>query len=181
LLDTLDAVCAAPACRRYLVLDGNLDGPLPIGIDVLHQRGKGLGERIDCALYDVFALSAQPTLLIGMDTPQVSAADLSSAGDRLAAPGADAVLGLAEDGGFWALGLRRWIPGLFSGVEMSRSDTGEQQLRRLREARLRIALLPSMRDVDTAQDASAVAAVAPSGRFAQTLFRLNRYAEASAP
>jgi hypothetical protein len=181
LLDTLDAVGAAPVGRRFLVLDGTLAAAFPTSIEVLRQRGEGLAERIDCALGDVFAISAQPTLLIGMDTPQVSAADLSSAGDRLAAPGADAVLGLAEDGGFWALGLRRWIPGLFSGVEMSRSDTGEQQLRRLREARLRIALLPSMRDVDTAQDASAVAAVAPSGRFAQTLFRLNRYAEASAP
>ena len=42
----------------------------------------------------------EPALLIGMDTPQVTAQLLDSDWE-----GADAVLGLSEDGGFWTIGL----------------------------------------------------------------------------
>jgi hypothetical protein len=177
LLDTLDAMCDAPAGGRFLALDGDFVGPLPTDVEVLHQRGDGLAQRIDTALYDVFARTAQPMLLLGMDTPQVTAADLATAGARLAEARVDAVLGLAEDGGFWAVGLSRWIPGLFAGIEMSRADTGEQQLRRLHAAGLRVALLGLMRDVDTAGDARAVAEAAPWGRFARTLHELDRDVE----
>ena len=181
LLDTVDAMRAAPAGGRFLALDGHFRGPLPAGIQVLRQRGSGLAERIDHALFDVFAIARAPMLLVGMDTPQMTAATLSDAGDLLAEPGVDAVLGLAEDGGFWALGLCRWTPGLFSGIEMSRADTGQQQLRRLRAAGLRVRLLPSMRDVDTAYDAKAVAEAAPWSRFACLLHELGRDEEVRVP
>ena len=49
LLDTLDAMCDAPAGGRFLALDGDFVGPLPTDVEVLHQRGDGLAERIDGA------------------------------------------------------------------------------------------------------------------------------------
>jgi len=180
LLDTLDAVRDAPASRRFLAMDGDLVSAPPGGIKMLHQRGDGLAERIDYALADAFTIAVRPTLLIGMDTPQITAAHLARAGEQLAAPGVDAVLGLADDGGFWALGLRRWVPGLFADVGMSRPDTGENQLIRLRAAGLRVGLLRTLRDVDTAADAAAVAESAPWGRFARVLRELDAHVEVRA-
>ncbi len=174
LLDTLDAVCDVPGSRCSLVLQGEMSDALPRNVLVLPQRGAGLGERIDNAFADVFALTTTPTptLLVGMDTPQITSEHLGAAGGQLAA-GVDAVLGPAEDGGFWVVGLRRWMPGLFSGVRMSQADSGRQQLLRLRAAGLRVRLLPMMRDVDTPDDAKAVAEAAPSGRFARALFEVD--------
>lgn len=92
-------------------------------------------------------------LLIGMDTPQVTPALL-----RTSWEGADAVLGLTPDGGFWAIGLAGVDPDLcFSGIPMSTPRTGAAQLNRLVELGLDVKLLPPLRDVDEPADAEAVA------------------------
>ena len=100
-----------------------------------------------------------------MDTPQVTPALLDLAGAALDEPDTDAVLGPAEDGGWWAIGLRRADPEVFRGVLMSQPDTGARQMARLRELGLRTATLPRLRDVDTIADAHEVADLAPDTRF----------------
>ncbi|MFE9448915.1 DUF2064 domain-containing protein [Streptomyces sp. NPDC006739] len=160
LVDTLRAVAATPAVRRVLVLDGAPGRWLPPGFEVVPQCAGGLDER----LADAFARCAGPALLIGMDTPQVTP-DLLTVDFT----GHDAYFGAAEDGGFWALGLAEPDPALLLGVPMSTPVTGEVQRRRLVAAGLRVRDLPRLRDVDTAADAHAVAALAPGGRFAARL------------
>jgi uncharacterized protein len=169
LADTLAAVAAAPAARYLIALDGTPGPWLPAGAQVLAQRGAGLDERIAAALADAYAGLAVPVVLIGMDTPQVTAALLESALRPLADGTADAVFGPAADGGFWLLGLRRPDPSLVLGVPMSTADTGVTQLARLAWAGLRIHWLPMLRDVDTAEDAREVARQAPGSRFAAAL------------
>jgi rSAM/selenodomain-associated transferase 1 len=173
LADTLAAVAGTPGVRRVLMLDGRPGRWLPPGFTVLPQRGGGLDERLAAALADV-ALPAggDPTLVIGMDTPQVTPVALSAALARLAAPGVDAVLGPATDGGWWALGLRRPDPATTLGVPMSTPGTGAAQRRRLIAMGLRVADLVELRDVDVIDDAVAVAREAPGGRFARTLVAL---------
>lgn len=168
LADTLAAVVVTPAARRVCVLDGEPGPWLPDGIEVVAQRGDGLGERLAAAFDDVGGAA----VLIGMDTPQVTPAQLGAALAALRAPGADAVLGLAPDGGYWAIGLRAPDPTVFSGVPMSTARTGAAQRARLLEAGLRVRLLPELRDVDTIADARVVAAAAPHGRFAAALREL---------
>ncbi|MFC9277983.1 DUF2064 domain-containing protein [Streptomyces collinus] len=160
LADTLRAVAGAPAARRLLVLDGRPGRWLPPGFDVVPQCAGGL----DARLADAFARCSGPALLIGMDTPQVTP-------DLLTVDFADcdAWFGPAEDGGFWALGLARPEPGLLRGVPMSTPVTGAVQRERLVAAGLRVRDLPRLRDVDTAADARAVAALAPHGAFAARL------------
>jgi uncharacterized protein len=157
LADTLHAVLAVPAARRVLVLEGEPGAWLPPGFDILPQCGGPLDERLAGA----FSAVRGPALLIGMDTPQVTPALLT-----VDWHGADAVFGPAEDGGFWALGLRRPDPALLRGVPMSRPHTGAIQRARLAAAGLRVTDLPQLRDVDTAADAVAVALQAPHSRFA---------------
>ncbi|AQS68547.1 DUF2064 domain-containing protein [Streptomyces pactum] len=160
LADTLRAVAATPARRRVLVLDGAPGPWLPPGFDVVPQCAGGLDER----LADAFAGCPGPALLIGMDTPQVTPELLT-----VDFADCDACFGPAEDGGFWALGLVRPDPALVRGVPMSTPVTGAAQRARLLAAGLRVRDLPRLRDVDTAADASAVAALAPQGRFATRL------------
>ncbi|MFE3634996.1 DUF2064 domain-containing protein [Streptomyces cellostaticus] len=160
LLDTLRAVAGTPATRRLLVLDGRPGPWLPPGFDVVPQCAGGLDDR----LADAFAHCAGPALLIGMDTPQVTPALLT-----VDFADCDAYFGPAEDGGFWALGLARPEPALLRGVPMSTAATGSVQRERLVAAGLRVRDLPSLRDVDTAADAAAVAALAPHGAFAARL------------
>ncbi|MFE9629636.1 DUF2064 domain-containing protein [Streptomyces sp. NPDC006463] len=159
LADTLSAVAAVPAARRLLVLDGRPGPWLPPGFEVLPQCAGGLDERLAAA----FAACTGPSLLLGMDTPQVSPALLAPA---LAWDAYDAWFGPATDGGFWALGLAEPDPALLRGVPMSQPHTGSAQYERLRTAGLRIGQLPELCDVDTAEDALRVAAEAPAGRFA---------------
>jgi len=162
LVDTLAAALASSTDRVVLALDGRPGPWLPAGVEVVGQRGSGFGERLAAAWSDI----GGPALQIGMDTPQVTPALLDQASAVLEAPGTDAVLGPAEDGGWWSIGLRHTDPAVFVGVPMSRPDTGARQMARLRELGLRTATLPSLRDVDTIADAHEVAALAPDTRFA---------------
>ncbi|MGQ4513370.1 DUF2064 domain-containing protein [Streptomyces sp. DW26H14] len=174
LADTLAAVAAAPATRRVLVLEG-CPGPwLPPGFDVVPQCVGGLDERIAAA----FEACAGPALLIGMDTPQVSAGLLAPALGPDAWQDCDAWFGPALDGGFWALGLARPEPSLVRGVPMSVAWTGAAQRARLTDAGLRVRDLPALRDVDTARDAELVAGGVPGSRFAATLARVTGAATA---
>jgi len=157
LADTLHTMLMVPASRRVLVLDGEPGPWLPSGFDVVRQCSGPLDERLAGA----FAAVSGPALLIGMDTPQVTAGLLTV--DWQAA---DAWFGPAADGGFWALGLRVPDPALLRGVPMSTPGTGAVQRARLVRAGLRVADLPQLRDVDTAADAVAVAREAPRSRFA---------------
>lgn len=104
-----------------------------------------------------------PTLLLGMDTPQVTPGLLAAGLDFTEA---DAWFGPADDGGFWALGLAEADPALLLGVPMSVAHTGEVQRQRLAEAGLAVRDLPELCDVDTPADAARVAATAPRTRFA---------------
>lgn len=108
-----------------------------------------------------------------MDTPQASTALLSRCADRLTEPGVDAVLGPANDGGWWVLGLRDPLAAAaLHGVPMSTAETGDRTLDALRAAGLRVVLAEPLTDVDTAAEAVAVAAQVPGSRFARAVAEL---------
>jgi rSAM/selenodomain-associated transferase 1 len=161
LADTLDAALATSAGRVVLALDGRPGPWCPPGVEVVAQGDGPLDRRLTAAWA---AATSGPAVLIGMDTPQVTSAELDAAIGALADH--DAVLGLAADGGWWALGLQRPHPLAFAGVPMSRPDTGARQRERLTALGLRTGRLPVHTDVDTWDDAVAVARSTPGGRFA---------------
>ncbi|HET6771389.1 MAG TPA: TIGR04282 family arsenosugar biosynthesis glycosyltransferase [Actinomycetota bacterium] len=161
--DTLETAGAVPGTRTVVSLDGRAGAWLPRGILVMPQRGEGLAERLAAAFHDV----GGPAIAIGMDTPQVPQALLARAVSMLERT--DAVLGPADDGGYWAIGLRRADARVFQGIPMSTPTTAALQQARLEELGLRCGPLPIIRDVDTFPDAVAVAAEAPGSRFAEAV------------
>jgi len=164
LADTLQAAASTAASRHVLVLDGSPGPWLAPGFQVIAQRGAGLAERLANATRDV----GEALLFVGMDTPQLTPELLGGALARLAEPAVDAVLGPTADGGYWTIGLTDPDPRVFDEVPMSSDATGAAQLARLTALGLRTARLDELRDVDTIEDAAAVAALAPATRFAAT-------------
>ncbi|WP_141013775.1 TIGR04282 family arsenosugar biosynthesis glycosyltransferase [Nocardioides sambongensis] len=171
LLDTLDACTGAVGPDRCrLALAGDLDDAVEAaalrsalaGWSVAPQRGSGLGARIAAA----FEESGAPTIQIGMDTPQVTPALLHQAAARLADH--DAVLGAAEDGGWWLLGLTDpAAAAAVAGVPMSTEETGRLTHRALTEAGLQVGTAPVLRDIDEVADLAAVAALVGGSRTAR--------------
>ena len=165
--DTLAAVATLPATRRILLFDGNLLPPGSEHWDVMTQVSGDLDARLG-AMFDA---CDGPTMLIGMDTPQLTAEMLSPAFTDWPSD-IDAFFGPASDGGFWSLGLAEPTGDLLRGIPMSEDHTGAAQLARLADAGLTVSMLPELLDVDTVADARAVAALAPDTRFAGTFRRL---------
>ncbi|TDQ64909.1 hypothetical protein EV188_101157 [Actinomycetospora succinea] len=183
LLDTLDAARAVRDAQVVVALAGDPAeaerrdeiATALAGTVVVPQRGDTLGERITAAHDDVAdAFPGAVSVQIGMDTPQVDPVLLTDALD-LVTTDADAALGPALDGGWWALALadpRR--AGLIADVPTSRDDTGARTLAELRAGHAgltpsRVLELPALSDVDTPDDAVAVADLAPTGRFARAV------------
>ncbi|MGW0161934.1 TIGR04282 family arsenosugar biosynthesis glycosyltransferase [Mycobacterium sp. NPDC003323] len=175
LLDTLDAVAAAPVARRVVAMTGDLRTACRadeiaerlVDFTVIEQRGDGFAERLAHAHADA-AEAGLPVLQIGMDTPQVSPELICQCGQALG--DADTVLGLAADGGWWVLGVQDpAMADCLCAVPMSQPDTGARTLLALFDAGIGVQLMPELADVDTVGDIDTVrCACAPAGRFART-------------
>ncbi|BBX65094.1 hypothetical protein MSAS_42680 [Mycobacterium saskatchewanense] len=176
LLDTLDAVAAAPVAARVVAMTGDLDaaaGGAEIrqrleSFAVIPQRGDEFADRLANAHADAGSGGGgHPVLQIGMDTPQVTADLLADCARELLET--QSVLGLAHDGGWWVLGVSAPATAeCLRRVPMSRSDTGELTLKALRDHGVDVAQVERLFDVDVAGDVAAVRdACGPGSRFAR--------------
>jgi glycosyltransferase A (GT-A) superfamily protein (DUF2064 family) len=173
LLDTLDAVAAAPVATRVLALAGELDHAAHAteirhridSFTVIVQHGNSFADRLANAHLD--AADGYPVLQIGMDTPQVTGELLAGCARHLCQT--PAVLGLARDGGWWALGVRTpAMAGCLREVPMSQADTGLLTLNALHRNGINVTLLQELADVDIVEDVASVRdACAPASRFSQ--------------
>lgn len=167
LTQTLDTARTLPAKSRWLVMDGTPTAHDAEGFTVVAQQSGGLDERL-AAIFDAVT---GPVLLVGMDTPQFSADHLAPllADWRSGAPGHDAWIGPATDGGFWALALRRPSGRLVRGVPMSTESTGQRQRERLVAEGLSVGTLTELTDMDYFDDAVAIASLIPATKFAHAV------------
>lgn len=173
LLDTLDTVAAAPVAARVVALTGELDdavdaaeiGHRLASFTVIDQRGNDFAERLANAHAD--AADGLPVLQIGMDTPQVSAGLLAGCARQLA--DAPAVLGLARDGGWWALGVRTPAHAdCLRTIPMSTSGTGMFTLKALQRRGVDVRLIERLADFDVVDDVAVVREdCPPTSRFAR--------------
>ncbi len=176
LLDTLEAATTAyPLERCHLALAGDLAEAArgeellaaTAGWTVHPQRGDGLAARLLHAHLDASTASGgAPTVQVGMDTPHASPDALRAAGELLRTP-SDAVLGPADDGGWWLLGVGGTaLLTHLEEVPMSADNTGAETRRALERAGAHLRTTVALRDVDEEADAVLVADAAPGSRFA---------------
>jgi glycosyltransferase A (GT-A) superfamily protein (DUF2064 family) len=165
LSDTLAAAARVDAGAHLLAFEGDPTEWLPTGWRADPQPKGGLDVRMIAA----FAAVDQtiPAVLVGMDTPQFRPEQLTAFDTARY----DACLGLATDGGYWAIGFAD--PGVagtaIGGVPMSTDNTGSIQLARLYRAGLRVQLLDELSDFDTFDAACAIIDQAPHGAFAAAM------------
>lgn len=132
---------AGDAVREWLG-----DGPV-----YLPQAESGdLGVRMGDAFAGAFAAGVERVVIVGSDLPELTAALLRRAFEALDAH--PAVLGPARDGGYYLLGMRRMIGGIFSGVPWSTSDVLAATLERFHAAGVEPAMLEELADVDEVED-----------------------------
>jgi len=180
LLDTL-ATTAAVGWPVVVAMTGDLDRAARADeiraalepLRVVPQRGEGLAERIANAHVDAAAAvgASAGTVQVGMDTPQLLVADYLDAGRTVEL--GSIVLGPADDGGWWLLGLpdpadaRRLVD-----VPMSQDDTGARTEQALGGDVVR---LRTLTDMDTWDDAVAIARDLPISHLADAVDRYRQH------
>lgn len=119
----------------------------PRGVPLMPQGGGDLGQRMQRLLGRG---PPGPVVIVGTDIPDVARGHIAAAFALLGRH--DAVLGPAEDGGYWLIGMRRRprVLRAFARVRWSGPHALGDTLANLRGHS--VALMPTLRDVDTAAD-----------------------------
>lgn len=119
-------------------------------VRVLPQRGAELGARMENAFRKCFAMGYREVVVIGTDTPWMGAERVRKAFAELKAN--DVVIGPAEDGGYYLLGMRKFAPGIFRGIPWSTERVLELTLKVIVRGKLRGKLLRRDFDLDRPGD-----------------------------
>ncbi|MBI3515010.1 MAG: glycosyltransferase [Proteobacteria bacterium] len=122
-----------------VLADGSRDAPP--GVD-------GFGRCLLDAVRGLFELGYGAVCLLNADGPTVSTEFLVEAATRLAAAGERVVLGPADDGGYYLIGMQAPHAALFRGVAWSTALVANQTRARIGELGLELVTLPSWYDVD---------------------------------
>jgi uncharacterized protein len=128
----------APGCFRLLA-----DGKVP-----MPRRVQGFGRSLLHAVRSVLDAGFMGACLLNADSPTLPTAYLRAAGTRLAAPGERVVLGPAEDGGYYLIGVKQAYVHLFEDIAWSTEHVAAQTRARAATLGLEVIELPTWYDVD---------------------------------
>lgn len=153
LLDLAQAV-EGVGYPTYLFYAGGDPGGFPTGqamskLIKRSQVGRDLGERLYNAALDIFT-HHDCLIFIGADLPNLSAGALNEAFAQLELQ--DTVVGPAEDGGYYLLGLKQAHVELFSDIEWGTDQVMTATLAKIKGLGLSVTLLETLRDIDTWDD-----------------------------
>ena len=141
--------------QRFVAAPGGetpiLRGIFPRGhFSSLGEEGKPLGMRMDESLASLLTNDTDRVVMIGSDSPTLPIGEIQRAFDLLATT--DAVIGPAEDGGFWLVGLRRIEPKLFAPLPLSTEHACRDLIVALEERGLSHGTVATWHDIDTPED-----------------------------
>ena len=138
-------------------------GLIPPAFRLRGQEGDSLGERMRRALGDVFEAGYSRAILMGTDVPGVEPEHLRRAFDALS--DSDLALGPSLDGGYWLVGMRRFVPEVFDLPPRSAwggTDVLSATLERVRGLGVSCELTDALLDIDTPEDVTAFLSGPPS-------------------
>ncbi|HXH68020.1 MAG TPA: TIGR04282 family arsenosugar biosynthesis glycosyltransferase [Candidatus Limnocylindrales bacterium] len=119
-------------------------------VQVLQQRGTDLGSRMENAFRKCFAMGYREVVVIGTDTPWMGAERVLRAFAELKTK--DVVIGPADDGGYYLLGMRTMMPDIFQGISWSTDRVLDLTLKAIVRCKLRKKLLRRDFDLDRPED-----------------------------
>jgi rSAM/selenodomain-associated transferase 1 len=123
-------------------------GLLPDGIALLPPRHAGLGASLFDATEDLLGIGYGAACLVNADSPNLPTSRLVEAAQALLASGERIVLGPAEDGGYYLIGLKHPHRGLFENITWSTDAVFRQTLDRAAALNLETVVLAPWYDVD---------------------------------
>lgn len=139
-------------CRRYLFYSDFIekkDEWQAAKFRKMLQHEGDLGQRLSAAFEHSLPLHSK-AIVIGSDCPDLNEQIIRTAFDRL--DYCDIVIGPAEDGGYYLLGMKDFFPELFEGIIWSTDKVLEQTLSKIKAANKTFELCPTLRDLDDASD-----------------------------
>jgi uncharacterized protein len=119
-------------------------------VKLFQQRGKDLGQRMSNAFDSALRKHAY-AVLIGSDCPSLSSSDLQT-GRFFFENKKDIVLGPANDGGYYLIGLKQNKPELFSNIKWGEETVFSETCCRIEKNNLNMGLLSKRSDVDRTSD-----------------------------
>lgn len=154
LRDTLSVARSVPAVDRMVAYtpdeaEGYFREVAP-DFHLAPQVGGDLAERLDHILTHCLRRGWERVLAMGSDIPTLPAAYAVRA--LRALDHYDMALGPCDDGGYYAISVKRPAPHLFTGLRMSTDAVLRDTMVRAREADWSVFLLPAWYDVDTPAD-----------------------------
>jgi rSAM/selenodomain-associated transferase 1 len=114
------------------------------------QRGTDLGERMLNAFKDQFEKGFERVIIIGTDLPKQSSEIIEKGFEILKTH--DIVLGPAQDGGYYLLGMNRLEENLFKNKSWSSDILLKETILELTNKNLNFSLLETLNDIDTFED-----------------------------
>lgn len=130
--------------------EGEYVNVLPPNFVLVPQRGDRFGERLTNAATDLLHIGFESCCLINSDSPTVTAYAFRQAVAGLQGDNNRIVLGPAEDGGYYLIGMRKIYRRLFEDIDWSTERVFAQTLERARELKLYVHVLPKFYDIDDA-------------------------------
>lgn len=118
------------------------------------QEGDSLGDKMRYAFDLVASKGFERMIIIGSDCLEITANRIQEAFDALDSN--EVVIGPASDGGYYLLGMRQVYPQLFEGKEWSTANVFLDTLLNVQELGLSYSILPTLNDIDTAEDLGAL-------------------------
>ncbi len=118
-------------------------------MSVFPQQGPDLGSRLHQVFRTLWMRQFHGIIVIGSDSPQISRAIILEA--QRALETTDVVLGPAEDGGYYLIGMHQ-PHDVFSGIPMSTEVVLERTIEKAEKQQLSVYLLEPLFDVDEQPD-----------------------------
>ncbi len=150
--DSLDRFHPKLPHRRYLACYPSSCDPFfkslrgEQGVELLEQAGSDLGERMAGVVRDLLGRGLRQIVLVGADSPTLPAERLDQAFQALRRR--PVVIGPSRDGGYYLIGMSRWIPHLFRGIAWGTDGVMSQTTQVLNRAGMQWEMLPGWFDVD---------------------------------
>lgn len=117
------------------------------------QQGNDLGEKMKHAFNELFQAGYEKVVIIGSDLFDLEVTHINNAFDAL--NNTQCVLGPAQDGGYYLLGLTKMLPFMFDNKSWSTPQLWEETLNDLKENSIAFTTLETLNDIDTFDDLTA--------------------------